>query len=87
MRLFLAIEPTAEIRAILIDVLARGADALGPGASALRWGETALTVAETLQVRRPEIETLSFLGRVALAQGMFRESGRHYQRALVLAEA
>ena len=53
MRLFLAIEPTPEIRAILGDVLARGADALGPGASALRW-----IAPENLHL------TLHFLGEV-----------------------
>lgn len=53
MRLFLAIEPTPEIRAILGDVLARGADALGPGASALRW-----IARENLHL------TLHFLGEV-----------------------
>jgi 2'-5' RNA ligase len=53
MRLFFAIEPTGPVRASIIDVVARAADALGPAASALR-----LTAKGNLHV------TLQFLGEV-----------------------
>ncbi len=51
------------------------------------WYEVALGVAEGLQERRPEIDTLLALGHACLALGQFAAAGRHYQRALVLAEA
>jgi tetratricopeptide (TPR) repeat protein len=51
------------------------------------WYEVALALAETLQDRRPEIETLLALGHVCLTVGVYAEAARHYQRALVLAEA
>ncbi|HEV8304177.1 MAG TPA: hypothetical protein VGQ25_04400 [Gemmatimonadales bacterium] len=51
------------------------------------WYEVALALAEGLQDRRPEIETLLALGGVCLAHGWYAEGARHYQRALVLAEA
>jgi len=51
------------------------------------WYEVALALAEGLQDRRPEIETLLALAGVGLAHGWYAEAARHYQRALVLAEA
>lgn len=54
---------------------------------ARQWGEVALQIAEGLTSRRPEIESLSFLGGVARAQGAYLVAARHYQRALVLSEA
>jgi len=51
------------------------------------WYEVALALAETLQDRRPEVETLLAFGRVCLVLGQYAEGARHYQRALVLAEA
>jgi tetratricopeptide (TPR) repeat protein len=57
---------------------------LGP---ALAWGEVALAIAEGLNSRKGEIEVLTFLGGVSRAQGLFLAAARHYQRALVLAEA
>lgn len=51
------------------------------------WYEVALALAEGLQDRRPEVETLLAIGDVALALGQYAEGARHYQRALVLAEA
>jgi len=51
------------------------------------WYEVALALAEGLQDRRPEVETLLSLGHVCLAVAQYAEGGRHYQRALVLAEA
>jgi 2'-5' RNA ligase len=53
MRLFLAIEPTSEARAILAGVLSRATDALGPAGAALRW-----ITPENLHL------TLQFLGDV-----------------------
>lgn len=51
------------------------------------WYAVGLALAETLQVRRPEVETLLALGHVCLALGQYAEGARHYQRALVLSEA
>ena len=51
------------------------------------WYNVALELAEGLQDRRPEVETLLAIGHVALALGLYAEGARHYQRALVLAEA
>jgi len=51
------------------------------------WYEVALALAETLQDRRPEVETLLAIGHVCLALGNYSEGARHYQRALVLSEA
>jgi tetratricopeptide (TPR) repeat protein len=51
------------------------------------WYEVALALAEGLQDRRPEVETLLALGHVCLAVASYAEGARHYQRALVLAEA
>jgi len=50
------------------------------------WYEVALALAEGLQDRRPEVETLLSLGHVCLARGL-GDGARHYQRALVLSEA
>lgn len=51
------------------------------------WYEVALALAEGLQDRRPEVETLLALGHVCLAVAVYAEGARHYQRALVLSEA
>ena len=51
------------------------------------WYDVALALAETLQDRRPEVETLLAIGQVCLTLGQYAEGARHYQRALVLAEA
>ena len=51
------------------------------------WYEVALRVAETLQDRRPEVESLRALGYVCLAQGRYADGARHFQRSLALAEA
>jgi tetratricopeptide (TPR) repeat protein len=78
-------EPTAAVTALL------GAGRLEEGVGRLEqasaWYEVALTLAEGLQDRRPEIETLLALGNVCLVHGWYAEGARHYQRALVLAEA
>jgi tetratricopeptide (TPR) repeat protein len=60
---------------------------VGRPAQAQAWYEVALALAETLQDRRPEVETLLALGHVCLALGQYAEGARHYQRALVLSEA
>ncbi|HTK57214.1 MAG TPA: hypothetical protein VL295_10315, partial [Gemmatimonadales bacterium] len=54
---------------------------------ALAWGEAALSIAEGLNSRKAEIEVLTFLGGVCRTQSLFGAAARHYQRALVLAEA
>ena len=66
---------------------ARMEEHVGRYAAALAWGDVALSVAERLNTRATEIETLTFLGEVGRAQGQFTVAGRHYQRALALAEA
>jgi 2'-5' RNA ligase len=53
MRLFLAIEPTGDARAILSDVLSRAGNSLGPAGAAVRW-----ITPENLHL------TLQFLGEV-----------------------
>jgi tetratricopeptide (TPR) repeat protein len=60
---------------------------VGRLSQAQAWYEVALALAETLQDRRPEVETLLAIGHVCLALGRYSEGARHYQRALVLAEA
>jgi tetratricopeptide (TPR) repeat protein len=60
---------------------------VGRLSQAQAWYEVALALAETLQDRRPEVETLLAIGHVCLALGKYAEGARHYQRALVLAEA
>jgi tetratricopeptide (TPR) repeat protein len=66
---------------------ARMEERVGRYAAALAWGEVALGVAEGLNTRVTEVETLTFLGEVGRAQGQFPAAARHYQRALALAEA
>jgi tetratricopeptide (TPR) repeat protein len=66
---------------------ARMEEQVGRYAAALAWGEVALGVAERLNTRATEVETLIFLGDVGRAQGEFAAAARHYQRALALAEA
>lgn len=78
-------EPVQAVAHLL--AAARREEGVGRYGPALQWGEVALRVAEALNTRRPEIETLTFLGRVARAQGRCVEAARHFQRALVLAEA
>jgi tetratricopeptide (TPR) repeat protein len=51
------------------------------------WYRVALKVAEALQDRRPEVETLRAIGYVCLALGESAEGARHFQRSLALAEA
>jgi tetratricopeptide (TPR) repeat protein len=51
------------------------------------WYEVALGVSATLQDRRPEVESLGALGRLALELGQYAAGARHFQRALALAEA
>ena len=60
---------------------------VGRLSQAQAWYEVALALAETLQDRRPEVETLLAIGHVCLALGNYSEGARHYQRALVLSEA
>jgi len=66
---------------------ARLEEQVGRQAPALAWGEVALGIAEGLKSRRAEIEVLSFLGGITRAQGLYVAAARHFQRALVLAEA
>jgi len=60
---------------------------VGRLSQAQAWYEVALALAETLQDRRPEVETLLAIGDVSLALGQYAAGARYYQRALVLAEA
>jgi tetratricopeptide (TPR) repeat protein len=68
-------------------VAARLEAGVGRSSAALQWGEAALRLAEGLHQRKSEIEVLVFCGRVASTQRNFALAARHYQRALVLAEA
>jgi tetratricopeptide (TPR) repeat protein len=78
-------EPTSAVTALL--GAGRREEHVGRLEQASAWYEVALALAEGLQDRRPEVETLLACGRVCLAHGWYAEGGRHYQRALVLAEA
>ncbi len=60
---------------------------VGRLSQARAWYEVALALAEALQDRRPEIDTLLAIGHVCLALGQYAEGARYYQRALVLSEA
>jgi tetratricopeptide (TPR) repeat protein len=51
------------------------------------WYEVAVGVSGALQDRRPEVESLGALGRLALELGQYAAGARHFQRALALAEA
>jgi tetratricopeptide (TPR) repeat protein len=82
-------EEEGESMLAVADLLgaARLEERVGRYGPAFQWGEVALAIAEGLNPRRPEIETLIFLGQVGRAQGLYTAAARHYQRALVLAEA
>jgi tetratricopeptide (TPR) repeat protein len=51
------------------------------------WYEVAVGVSAALQDRRPEVESLGALGRLALELGQYAAGARQFQRALALAEA
>ena len=51
------------------------------------WYAHALSLSDALRDRRPEIEALCALGRIAVASGDSGSGAREYQRALALAEA
>jgi tetratricopeptide (TPR) repeat protein len=76
---------TGAVRALL------RAGACEEGAGRLRqaraWYEHGRGLSEALRDRRPEIESLCALGRVAVAAGDPGSGARAYQRALALAEA
>ena len=78
-------EPAGAVAALL--GAGRREEHVGRLEQASAWYEVALALAEGLQDRRPEVETLLAGGRVCLAHGWYAEGARHYQRALVLAEA
>ena len=62
-------------------------EGVGRLTQAQAWYQVALRVAEGLPDRRPEVQSLDALGRLALALGGHAEGARHFQRALALAEA
>lgn len=66
---------------------ARLEEKVGRFRAAIAWAEVALRIAEGLNTRKAEVETLIFLGSVARLQGLYPDAARHFQRALVLAEA
>jgi tetratricopeptide (TPR) repeat protein len=70
-------------------LLRAGASEEGTGRyqQAQAWYTHALGLAEGLRDRRPEIEALCALGRLAIAAGRAQGGAREYQRALALAEA
>lgn len=85
----LASEQEGDLTGVVEHLLraARLEEQVGRYEPARQWGAVALGVAEALITRRPEIESLAFLGGTARAQGEYLAAARHYQRALVLAEA
>jgi len=60
---------------------------VGRQTQARAWYDVALGVAEGLQDRRPEVETLGLVGRLCLELDRYTEGARYFQRALALAEA
>ena len=60
---------------------------VGRLSQARAWYEVARSVSETLQDRRPEVESLRALGRLSLALEEYGDGARHFQRALALGEA
>jgi len=56
-------------------------------AQAGAWYRQALGIAEQLRDRRPEMESLTHLGRLETARGYLDEGARAFQRSLALAEA
>ena len=61
-------------------------EGVGRPTQARAWYEVALRVAEGLQDRRPEVQSLEALGWLALELGRHAEGARHFQRSLALAE-
>lgn len=62
-------------------------ESVGRLIQAQAWYSVALGIAEALQDRRPEVESLRSVGQIGLALARYAESARHFQRALALAEA
>jgi tetratricopeptide (TPR) repeat protein len=62
-------------------------ESVGRFSQARAWFDVARGVSETLQDRRPEVESLRALGQLALTAGEYVDGARHFQRALALAEA
>src|SRR3989442_5643144 len=62
-------------------------EGVGRPTQARAWYEVALRVAEGLQDRRPEVQSLEALGWLALELGRHAEGARYFQRSLALAEA
>lgn len=60
---------------------------VGRYSQAHQWYTHALGIAEELRDRRPEIAVLRQLARLEITRGHLDESGRAFQRSLVLAEA
>jgi len=74
----------------VVGALLRGGrleERVGRFTQARAWYAVALAVAEALQDRRPEVETLRAIGYVCMALGQYAEGARHFQRSLALAEA
>jgi len=74
----------------VVAALLRGGrldERLGRFTHARVWYAHALTVAETLQDRRPEVESLRALGYVCLSLAQYEDSAKAFQRSLALAEA
>lgn len=62
-------------------------ESVGRLAAARAWYAVALSLAEGLQDRRPEVETLQRIAALCAALGRHIEAARLYQRSLALAEA
>ncbi|HKW41463.1 MAG TPA: hypothetical protein VJN39_09445 [Gemmatimonadales bacterium] len=77
---------TAAVVAALLRA-GRLEEGAGRFSQAQAWYHVALQVAQGLQDRRPEVETLRALGHASLALGHNADGARHFQRALALAEA
>src|SRR3989449_3897872 len=61
-------------------------EGVGRPTQARAWYEVALRVAEGLQDRRPEVQSLEALGWLALELCRHAEGARYFQRSLALAE-
>ncbi len=62
-------------------------ESVGRDKQARQWYDHALRVAEGLRERRPEIDALRRLGRLAASSGDLEAGARYFQRSLILAEA
>ncbi len=78
-------DPGGAVSAFLLA--ARREEGAGRLKQAAAWLRVALELAQSLPDRRPEVQVLLALGRIAAGLDHYEDGARHFQRALVLAEA